>query len=127
MYTVLSIIIILVCLLLTLVVLIQNPKGGGIASNFSAPSQIMGVKRSSDFIEKATWILAIALIVFSLSSNFLRPGANTEADAPESRIGGQLENVPATAPAAAPAPAQQAQPTQDAATPAAEPAAEPAK
>lgn len=121
MYTALSIIIILVCVLLTLVVLIQNPKGGGIASNFSAPNQIMGVKRSSDFIEKATWILAIALIVFSLSSNFLRPSGSAEADAPESRIGGQLENVQTPAPAAAPAP-QQAQPTQEGAAP-----AEPAK
>jgi preprotein translocase subunit SecG len=105
MYTVFSIIIILVCILLTLVVLIQNPKGGGIAANFAAPSQIMGVKRSSDVVEKATWILAVVLIVFSLASNFVRPSADTEGDTPESRIKDQIENTAAPAPLAAPAPA----------------------
>lgn len=98
MYTVFSIIIILVCILLTLVVLIQNPKGGGIAANFAAPNQIMGVKRSSDVIEKATWILAVVLIVFSLASNFVRPTVDTEGDAPESRIKDQIENTAAPAP-----------------------------
>ncbi|MCU0422407.1 MAG: preprotein translocase subunit SecG [Bacteroidia bacterium] len=108
MYLVLSILTVIVCLLLILVVLIQNPKGGGIASNFAAPNQIMGVKRSSDFIEKATWGLAIVLIVFSLSSNFLRPSseAGTE-NTPESRLKDKIENtsVPTT-PAPNPAPAQ---------------------
>ena len=105
MYTVFSIIIILVCILLTLVVLIQNPKGGGIAANFASPNQIMGAKRSSDVIEKATWILAVVLIVFSLASNFVRPSVSVETDAPESRIKVQIENTTAPAPLAAPAPA----------------------
>ncbi len=74
------ILIIIVCVLLTLVVLIQNPKGGGIAANFSAPNQIMGANRSSDVVEKATWILAIALIVLSLSSNFARPYGEQETN-----------------------------------------------
>jgi preprotein translocase subunit SecG len=99
MYTVFSIIIILVCILLTLVVLIQNPKGGGIAANFASPNQIMGAKRSSDVIEKATWILAVVLIVFSLASNFVRPSVSAESDAPESRIKDQIENTSAPAPA----------------------------
>jgi len=60
---------IIVCVLLTLIVTIQNPKGGGIASNFSAGNQIMGVKRTNDFVEKATWTLAVALLVLSLASN----------------------------------------------------------
>ena len=103
MYTVFSIIIILVCILLTLVVLIQNPKGGGIAANFASPNQLMGAKRSSDVIEKATWILAVVLIVFSLASNFVRPSVSSETDAPESRIKDQIENTAAPAPLAAPA------------------------
>ncbi|MCC7532893.1 MAG: preprotein translocase subunit SecG [Bacteroidia bacterium] len=120
MYTLLSILVIIACLLLILVVLIQNPKGGGISANFSAPTQIMGAKKSSDFIEKATWGLAIALIVFSLSSNFLRPSEGTDSDVPESRLGGQIENIQTPAPAVTPAPEQapeqapapeQAQPT----------------
>lgn len=109
MYTILSILIIIVCVLLTLVVLIQNPKGGGIAANFAAPNQIMGAKRSSDLIEKTTWILAVVLIVFSLSSNFMRPSssADTETDVPESRLKEQIENtsVPPQQPAAQPQPA----------------------
>lgn len=127
MYIFLSILIIVVCVLLTLVVLIQNPKGGGIASNFAAPSQIMGAKRSSDLVEKATWILAIVLIVFSLSSNFMRPSASGDADTEvqQSRMKEQIENTSAT-PSATPVPNN----TQQGATPPAgeaQPAADPAK
>jgi preprotein translocase subunit SecG len=109
MYTLLSILIIVVCILLILVVLIQNPKGGGIAANFTAPNQIMGAKRSSDVVEKATWILAVVLIVFSLSSNFMRPSGESESSTPESRI---KENIDNSSMPAAPAQPQQAQPQQ---------------
>jgi len=61
-----SILIIVVCILLILVVLVQNSKGGGIQSQFGAATQIMGVKRGTEFIEKATWGLAIALILLSI-------------------------------------------------------------
>jgi preprotein translocase subunit SecG len=61
-----SILIIIVCILLILVVLVQNSKGGGIQSQFGAATQIMGVKRGTEFIEKATWGLAIALIALSI-------------------------------------------------------------
>lgn len=63
---ILSIAIIIVCALLNLVVLMQNSKGGGISSQFGAATQIMGVRRGTDVIEKATWTLAILLLVFSL-------------------------------------------------------------
>ena len=63
---ILSILTILVCILLVLVILVQNSKGGGIQSQFGAATQIMGVKRGTEFIEKATWGLAIALILFSV-------------------------------------------------------------
>jgi preprotein translocase subunit SecG len=68
MQTILTIGIIIVCALLILVVLVQNSKGGGISSNFSAANQIMGARRGTDFIEKTTWTLAILLLVFSLLS-----------------------------------------------------------
>ena len=61
-----SILIIIVCVLLILVVLVQNSKGGVIQSQFGAATQIMGVKRGTEFIEKATWGLAITLIVLSV-------------------------------------------------------------
>ncbi len=123
MYTIFSILIIIVCILLTLVVLIQNPKGGGIAANFASPSQIMGAKRSSDVVEKSTWILAIALIVLSLASNFARPDLDADGDLPESRIKDQIENTAAPAPLMAPAPTQEAPaPSGDGSAPATEPA-----
>ncbi len=68
MGTFISILIFLVCILLVLIVLVQNPKGGGLASEFSSANQIGGVQRTADFLEKATWTLAIALVVLSLVS-----------------------------------------------------------
>jgi len=69
MYLVLMILAIIVCVLLGAIVLIQNPKGGGLTSNFSSSSQLMGVQKTGDFLEKGTWILAISLMVLSLAIN----------------------------------------------------------
>jgi len=63
---VLSILIIVVCCLLILIVLVQNSKGGGLSSSFASNNQIMGVRKTADFLEKTTWGFAIALFVFSL-------------------------------------------------------------
>jgi preprotein translocase subunit SecG len=52
-----------VCVLLILIVLVQNPKGGGLASSFSSSNQFMGVKRTADFVEKATWGFAATLFL----------------------------------------------------------------
>ncbi len=75
MYTVFSIVIIITSILLVLIVLIQNPKGGGLSSTFGGGSgnQIMGAKKTTDFLEKSTWTLAIVLISLSLLSNFAIP------------------------------------------------------
>lgn len=66
-------IILIVCVLLILVVVVQNSKGGGLASNFSSSNQIMGVRKTADFLEKATWTLAIALLVLSLLTAVIIP------------------------------------------------------
>ena len=63
-----NILIIFASILLILIVLVQNSKGGGLASNFSASNQVMGVRKTTDFLEKATWGLAIALVIFCLIS-----------------------------------------------------------
>ena len=74
MYTVFSIVIIITSILLVLIVLIQNPKGGGLSSTFGGGgNQIMGAKKTTDFLEKSTWTLAIVLISLSLLSNFAIP------------------------------------------------------
>lgn len=70
MYPVISIIILLVCILLVLVVLVQNSKGGGLAANFSSSNQVMGVRKTADFLEKATWTLATTLIVLSVLASW---------------------------------------------------------
>jgi len=62
------VLIILVCVLLALIVLIQNPKGGGLDSSFSSANQIGGVQRTADFLEKGTWSLAVVLFVLCLAS-----------------------------------------------------------
>ena len=71
-----SIIILIICALLALVVLAQNPKGGGLAAGFTGAQQIGGVQRTTDFLEKSTWTLATALMVFCLVSAGLQ-GNNT--------------------------------------------------
>lgn len=63
------IITIIVCVLLALVVLVQNPKGGGLDASFGGVSNnTFGAKRTTDFLEKATWYLAITLVVLSIGS-----------------------------------------------------------
>lgn len=76
MFVGISILILVVCLFLGLIVLIQNSKGGGLAANFQSQSQIMGVRKTADFLEKASWGLAIALLVLCLAATALMPGKN---------------------------------------------------
>ena len=73
MYTFIVILILVVCVLLALVVLVQNSKGGGLAANFSAPTQVMGVRQTADFLEKATWWLAVILVVLCLAATVSIP------------------------------------------------------
>ncbi|NOY38067.1 MAG: preprotein translocase subunit SecG [Chlorobi bacterium] len=73
MYTLVSVLIIIACILLILVVLVQNSKGGGLAANFTGGAQVMGVRQTADFLEKATWTLAIALVVLTLLASATIP------------------------------------------------------
>jgi preprotein translocase subunit SecG len=81
MYVFVSVLILIVCVLLALVVLVQNSKGGGLASNFAGSSQIMSVRKTADFLEKATWTLAILLLMLSLMSVFVIPRNNAQTPA----------------------------------------------
>lgn len=62
MYVFISILILICSVLLVFIVLIQNSKGGGLASGFSSSNQVLGVRKTTDFLEKATWGLAGTLI-----------------------------------------------------------------
>lgn len=66
METLISIVIILASILLIFVVFIQNPKGGGLSSDFGAAQQIGGVQKTNDFVDKATWSLAGIIMVLSI-------------------------------------------------------------
>lgn len=66
MATLLSIIIIIASVLLVFIVFVQNPKGGGLSSDFGAAHQLGGVQKTNDFVEKATWSLASIICVVSI-------------------------------------------------------------
>ncbi len=80
MYGVIVTLIVIVAVLLILVVLAQNPKGGGLSSQFggSGTSQLMGVKKTGDLLEKLTWGFAIALLLLSVSTNFIQPSQDQD-------------------------------------------------
>ena len=71
MYIVLAILISIASLLLIGVILIQKSKGGGLAANVNNYNQFMGVRKTTDFIEKATWGLSIFICVLSIASAFV--------------------------------------------------------
>lgn len=85
MQTFIIILTVFLAIILIIAVLIQKSKGGGLASNFSGSNQIMGVRRTTDFIEKATWSLACAVAILSIIAVLISPtSANTGSmiDAP---------------------------------------------
>lgn len=71
---------VIVSLLLIGVVLIQKSKGGGLSSSFAGSNQIMGVRRTNDFIEKATWTLASIICVLAIVSSFVMGDMNQSSD-----------------------------------------------
>jgi preprotein translocase subunit SecG len=89
------ILIILTSVILGLIVLIQNPKGGGLAGNIAGFSnQFMGVKQTTDVLEKGTWIFAAIIGVLCLTASlFIRGGGGSEIPA----ITPNTQQVPAPA------------------------------
>lgn len=117
MYIFLSILIVIAALLLIGAVLIQKSKGGGLASDYSQGNQYMGYRKTTDFIEKATWSLAIFICVISICASFA-------IKTPVTRSG----MAPAPAATTAPAPAPTTAPAKESTAPsAAAPAAPPAE
>lgn len=80
MFIVISVLIFIVCILLILIVLVQNSKGGGLAANFSASNQVMGVRKTTDFLEKATWVLAGSLLFLSILAAAFIPRESGEGN-----------------------------------------------
>lgn len=114
MYIFLSILIVIACVLLICVVLIQKSKGGGLASDYSSGNQYLGYRKTTDFIEKATWTLAIFICVISICASFAIKKPMT---------GSSMAPAKAATTAAAPAPAAEPKQAVPAAAPATTPAA----
>ena len=94
MYIFITILIVIAAILLTLLVLVQNSKGGGLAAGFASGNQVMGAPKTADFLEKATWTLIALIVVFSIAAVGFNAGQERVAD-DQSAI--QVEEVVAPA------------------------------
>ncbi|HOY48967.1 MAG TPA: preprotein translocase subunit SecG [Flavobacteriales bacterium] len=103
---IISALIILASILLILVVLVQNSKGGGLSSTFAASNQVMGVRKTTDFLEKSTWSLVATLVVLCLLSTVMNRSSEPKAQqsVSQEKAESATPTAPAKAPAAAPAP-----------------------
>jgi preprotein translocase subunit SecG len=90
MFTFITVLIFIVCFLIVLLVLVQNSKGGGLASSFSSSNQVMGVRKTTDFLEKGTWILAATLVVLCIGATAFLPRQGGQA---KSAIEQQIQSV----------------------------------
>lgn len=100
-YTLFLIMIVIVAVLLILIIMVQNPKGGGLSSSFGGQGaqNLGGVQNTTNFLDKATWTLAIILLALILSSNFAIPRDKTTIDS-KSEVQKTLDNRnPVQAPA----------------------------
>lgn len=98
METFVIVLIVIVSVLLGLIILIQNPKGGGLATGFTGANQIGGVKRTTDFLEKATWSLAILLLVLSITATGLEKSKVISDEGLQDFIEEAAPTVPVPAP-----------------------------
>jgi len=105
LYILISVLILIACILLILVVLVQNSKGGGLAANFGSTGQIMGVRKTADFLEKTTWSLAFALLALSLISILVIPRNVSSTGVQDTELREKIENTQPVSPDAVP-PAQ---------------------
>jgi preprotein translocase subunit SecG len=88
MYVFISIVILLASVFLVLIVLVQNSKGGGLAAGFSSSNQVLGVRKTTDFLEKATWVAAAVLVVLCVAITAFIP--HKDAAVPNSEV---LEHI----------------------------------
>lgn len=91
MYVLLTILIVIASVLLTLLVLVQNSKGGGLSAGFSSSNQIMGVRKTTDFLEKATWGLVVFVVVLSVATVAFQP--KEQAGGEQSEISDQAKQA----------------------------------
>jgi len=97
-FSVFLVLITIVCFLLVVVIMVQNPKGGGLSSTFGGGATIGGgVKKTTDFLDKSTWILGITLIVLILLSSLAFTGGSADSkiyDQDNVTFPTETENIP---------------------------------
>lgn len=88
--------IIIACILLVIIILVQNPKGGGLSSSFGGGGTQLfgGVKKTTDFLDRGTWTLAIVLVVLVLAMNVMITPSSSEDIIQESEISNELDGAP---------------------------------
>lgn len=127
-FSIFLVLITIVSFLLIIVIMVQNPKGGGLSSSLGGSQMIGGVQKTTDFLDKSTWTLATILIVLIMLSSLSFTGALSDTD---SKIIDQTEAAApktATPAAATPAPAAtDAAPKTETTAPATPATEEPAK
>ena len=108
LFTVLTVLVLIASVLITLIVLLQNGKGGGLASNFVAGNQTFGVRQTTDILEKITWGLVAFIFVVSIVSTFTLNNGGKAVDYTE-----KIEMVESTpeSPAAIPSAEEPAEPS----------------
>ncbi|GEP97907.1 preprotein translocase subunit SecG [Chitinophaga cymbidii] len=115
-----GILIVVACILLGFFVLVQNPKGGGLSGTFGGfGNQVMGVRQTTDVLEKGTWILAAVIAILCLTSAMFisrGPGGSTQQKSTIEQQGGGI-GTPAPAAGGTAAPFQQGQQQQQPAAP----------
>ena len=124
MYLLFVILMVIAALLMCFIVLIQNSKGGGLASGFSSSNAIMGVRKTTDFLEKATWGLAIFMVVMSIATAYVVPRSAVAKDAVLEQAQKEQQTNPYNLPAGTAAPQTEAPATNAPATETPAPAAE---
>ena len=107
LFTILTILILIASALLVVVVLLQNGKGEGLASNFIAGNQTLGVRQTADLLEKVSWVLVAFIVVLSIVTSFTTGTTGADMD-----VTNKIENVATqSAPEFPTAPVQQEAPT----------------
>ncbi len=117
MYLLFVVLMVLAAILMCFVVLVQNSKGGGLSSSFASSNQIMGVRKTTDFIENLTWGLAIFMVVISIATSYVIPTTTEGSSVIMDQAVKEQKTNPLNAPAGF------AAPQTDAEAPAAAPAA----
>ena len=94
LFILVTVLTLIIAVLIVLIVLVQNSKGGGLASNFASSNQYMGVRKTGDFLEKSTWSLAGAMLVLVLLSSAIIPKYKNNTEAADTELKGTIQDIP---------------------------------